>query len=92
MDVGVNRVIRLSEIAGIEQGPAHVFGIVVAAWEIKTQDPVRDSVLVFAGSLLGGPLALNTGQQALEALRSRGGTGGSSTSSPEAVAEPSGSS
>ncbi len=66
-----------------------LFGIVVAAWEIKTQDPIRDSVLVFAGSLLGGPLALNTGQQALEALRSRGGTGGSSSSSPEAVPPPS---
>lgn len=60
-----------------------LFGLVVAGWEIKTQNPVRDSVLVFAGGLLGGPLALVTGQQAIEAFRSRGGTSGPSPSSPE---------
>ena len=58
-----------------------LLGAGLAVWEITTHEVIRDSVLVFAGSVLGVPAAATV----LDAFRSRGGT--PAPSSPS-LAEP----
>lgn len=60
-----------------------LLGAGLAVWEVGRPE-IRDSVLLFAGSLLGGPLAAAAWSSGVEAVRSRGGTATSSSSSPEA--------
>lgn len=57
-------------------------GAGIAVWEIGWQEPIRDAVLLFAGGLLGGPLGVLAVQTGADALRSRGGTSGPSSSAP----------
>ncbi len=59
-----------------------LLGAALAVWEITQHDVPRDSVLTFCGTLLGGPLALIGLSSVAGAIRSRGGTSGSSSSSP----------
>lgn len=55
-----------------------LLGATFAFLEITQREVPRDSVLFFAGGLLGGPLAANV----IDSFR--GGTSASSSSSPEA--------
>lgn len=59
-----------------------LFGVIVVVWELSRPE-VRDSVLVFAGGLLGGPVAALGITSVAEALASRGRTDSESSSSPE---------
>jgi hypothetical protein len=59
-----------------------LLGAGLAVWEVVSHDAPRDTVLTFAGSLLGGPLALVGLQTLADAIRSRAGTGGPSSPSP----------
>lgn len=58
-------------------------GVVIALQEVQRPE-IRDSALLFAGSLLGGPVFAAAWTSGVDALRSRAGIGGPSSSSPEA--------
>ncbi len=66
-----------------------LLGAAIAVWEITQHEVPRDNVLTFAGTLLGGPLALLGVSSLADAIRSRGGTGGPSSPSPEVAPPPS---
>lgn len=66
-----------------------LLGAAIGVREIL-QPEVRDAVLLFCGTLLGGPLALQAGQAVREVVQSRSGTGTSSSPSPEVPPSPSG--
>jgi hypothetical protein len=59
-----------------------LFGAWVAYMEVRRPE-IRDSVLLFAGGLLGTPAATIAVQSLADAIRSRGGTPGPSSSPPE---------
>jgi hypothetical protein len=64
------------------------FGVYVG-WAEVNRPEIRDSVLLFAGSLLGTPVAAAALASAMDALRTRSGTGGPSSSSPAVPPSPS---
>jgi hypothetical protein len=65
-----------------------LLGAGIAIWEIRHPE-VRDSVLAFAGTLLGAPIGAEVLASLAVAWRSRTGTGSSLPSSPEAQPPPS---
>lgn len=65
-----------------------LLGAGIAIWEIRHPD-VRDSVLAFAGTLLGAPIGVEALASLAAAWRSRTGTGSPSPSSPEVPPPPS---
>ncbi len=65
-----------------------LLGAGIAVWEIRHPE-VRDSVLAFAGTLLGVPAAAQVIGSVSDAFRNRGGTGSPSSSPPEVHPPPS---
>jgi hypothetical protein len=65
----------------------------IGGWALvftEVQRPeIRESVLVFAASVVGVPIAVVGAQTVVEAVTRRNGTGGSSSSPPAAASEPS---
>jgi hypothetical protein len=58
-----------------------LLGVIVVVWELSRPE-VRDAVLLFAGTLLGGPVAALGLSSVAEAIASRPRTDSSSPSSP----------